>query len=368
MSKRILHVVGRMDRGGTETMIMNLYRKIDRSKIQFDFMVHTDDICDYDNEIKELGGKIYHINRFTGLNIKSYIKDWIEFFSNHAEYTIIHGHIGSSASIYLRIAKKFGLFTIAHSHNTFNTEKSLKNFVYSLISYPTRYISDFFFACSEQAGIDRYGKNIINSSKFKVINNAINAKEFSYCEKTRKVIREQLGVKDRFVIGHIGRFSSQKNHKKLIEIFKEINKIDKKAILLLVGDGELKQQIENKVIELGLRENVIFAGVRTDISNIVQAMDIFVFPSLYEGLGMVVIEAQAAGLPCIVSDAIQKEAYVTNFVKSISLKSDLDTWISEILNYRNGYERKNNYYDIKTKGYDIDNTVEWIENFYLQRR
>lgn len=366
MSKpiRVLQVIWKMDRGGAETMIMNLYRQIDKSKVQFDFVVHTNQKGAYDDEIMNLGGKIYRIPRFRGTNILSYYNAWNQFFIDHKEYKIIHGHIGSCASIYLKIAKKFGLFTIAHSHNTKNTESGLKSKFYPIFVYPTRYIADYFFGCSKMAGIDRYGEKVANSDKFTVLNNAIFVKDFIYSREVRKNFRKQLNIEGKFVLGHVGRFSPQKNHQRLIDIFKAVHDKNEKAVLLLVGDGELRKSIEDKVEKLGLLNNVIFAGVRTDISQIMQAMDVFIFPSLYEGLGIVAIEAQAAGLPCIVADTIPQEAYVTDLIKCISLKESVYIWAEAILKYDNGYNRRNSYKEVKDRGYDINDTAKWVEKFY----
>lgn len=363
---RILHVVWKMDRGGAETMIMNLYRNIDRSKVQFDFIVHTNQKCSYDEEILALGGKIYNIPRFNGKNYIKYQNAWKQFFKEHKEYKLIHGHLGSTAAIYLSIAKKNGLYTIAHSHNT-NNIVSMKGKLYSLFSYPTRHIADFFFGCSNDAGVDRFGEKVVSSKKFKVINNAIKVQDFMFSKSVRAMKRMEFSLNEKFVIGHIGRFNTQKNHTFLIDIFKKVHEKNDNAILMLVGDGSLRNDMERRIASLGLRENVIFTGVRSDIEDLLQAMDIFVFPSLFEGLGIVTVEAQASGLPCIVSDVIPKEAFVTNLVESISLESSINTWVDTILKYSKDYERVNTYKEIKSNGYDIYDTVNWLESFYLKR-
>lgn len=364
---RILHVVGSMNRGGTETMIMNLYRQIDRSKVQFDFMVHTSDKCAYDDEILKLGGKIYRVPMFKGTNYFSYQNAWIQFFNTNQEYKIIHGHLGSSAAIYLKLAKRNGCFTIAHSHNTKSIGKNLKSLLYPYFSYPTRYIADFFFGCSKNAGSDRYGKKVVSSDKFKVLNNAIPANKYRYSNEIREQLRKKLNVEEKTVLGHVGRFSHQKNHQMLINIFQALHKENHDTVLLLVGDGELRKSIENQVVDLGLSDSVIFTGVRSDIPELMQAMDVFVFPSLYEGLGLVAIEAQAAGLRCVVSDSIPKEAFVTDLIKSLPLEEPVDIWAKSILQYSKGYVRKNTYEVIKNNGYDILDTAKWLESFYLKK-
>ena len=201
---RILHVIGGMNRGGAETMIMNFYRKIDRNKVQFDFMVNTKEKCDYNDEILSLGGNIYYIPKFNGLNFIQYKMSLRRFFKEHQEHKIIHGHIGSSAAMYLHVANKYNKFTIAHSHNTKNSNKTLKSFLWRVYSYPTRYIANYFFGCSLAAGIDRFGKKVVHSSDFCVLNNAIDSKKFIFSDKTREEVRTDLSIQDKFVIGHIG--------------------------------------------------------------------------------------------------------------------------------------------------------------------
>lgn len=360
---RVLQVIGQMNRGGAESMIMNIYRKIDRTKIQFDFVVHTDEKCDFDDEILSLGGMIYRVPRFKGINILSYNRVWNNFFKAHNEYKIIHGHIGSSAAIYLKIAKKYNLYTIAHSHNT-KMGEGIKGFMYKLFSYPTRYIADYFFACSNLAGVCRYGKNILNQNNYSVLKNAIECNLFTYNEQIRNMKRKELNVENKFVVGNIGRFNIQKNHKYLIQIFNLLSQINEKAVLLLIGRGELEQEILNAVKYYDLEEKVIFTGVRQDINELLQAIDIFVFPSLYEGLPVTVIEAQAAGLPCLISDTITDEVCITPLVNRLSINDNAKVW-AEKINLFKKYKREDFSKDIEHKGYDISTSVSNLEEFYL---
>lgn len=362
---RILHVIGQMNRGGAESMIMNIYRKIDREKIQFDFVVHTNSICDFDEEIKSLGGNIYSCPRFKGSNIISYIKFWKDFFEQHKEYKIIHGHIGSSAAIYLKIAKKYGLFTIAHSHSA-GFGEGVKGTMYKIFSYPTRFIADYFFACSENAGITRYGENVVNNkSKFSVLNNAIDIDEYVFSEAVREKKAKELNLENKFVIGHVGRFDKAKNQEYLVEVFKIIAKKDKNAILLLVGDGVLKSYIAEKVKSYNLQDRVIFTGVRSDVNELMQIMDVFAFPSIYEGLPVTLIEAQAAGLPCIISDSITDEVCITNFVQKLPIsESDIDIWSDEIL--KKQYFLRKNTDSVQKSNYNINLIIEKLEKFYLR--
>ena len=209
---RVLQVIGIMNQGGAEVMIMNLYRKFDRNKIQFDFVENENDGAYFDEEILSLGGHIYHCPRFNGKNYFEYRRWWKRLFSEHKEYALVHGHIGSTAAIYLQEAKKYGIKTIAHSHNIRGKRKN--QFVYNFFSYPTRYIADYLFMCSKQAGIDRFGEEAAsNSNKAFFVPNAIDTELFRFCESTRKIKRKELGIKnEEILVGHVGRFAEQKNH------------------------------------------------------------------------------------------------------------------------------------------------------------
>lgn len=361
---RILHVLGGLDRGGAETMVMNLYRNIDRSKIQFDFIIHTESHGDYTDEILKLGGKIFSFPKYKGSNTFYYIKCWKNFFRDHPEYRIIHSHIRSTASIYLPIAKKFGLKTIAHSHST-SSGKGISALVKNIFQLPLRYIADYLFSCSEESGIWLYGRRAIKKNNHKIIKNSIDAEKFIFSNEARKAIREEFNIKDEFVIGHIGRMTYPKNHEFLIEIFKKVHDKNPETKLMLVGAGELENRIKQKVIELGLSESVIFTGSRADVPELLFAMDVFVFPSRFEGLGIVVIEAQASGLYSVCSDAVPLEAKLSELVEYLSLQESAEKWADAVLSYQDGYKRKDMYQTICAAGYDIIDNVRWLEEFYL---
>lgn len=360
---RILHVFGRLDRGGAETMVMNIYRSIDRTKIQFDFLIHTEEKCDYTDEILELGGRIYSISRYNFKNHFKYKEQWEKFFKEHNEYKIIHGHVRSTAAIYLKIAKKYNLRTIAHSHNT-SSGRGIKAIGKNILQYPIRYIADYFFACSESAAIWLFGEKKYNTGGVEIIKNPIDTKKYIYDNEIRENVRKELKIEDKFVIGHVGRFHTQKNHEFLLKIFKKIYDVNRDSILLLVGEGEIKSVIENKVEEMGLKKNVIFYGSTSKVNELFQSMDVFVFPSLYEGLGIVAIESQASGLVTICSENIPKEAAITNNLIYMSLEESAESWAKEILE-NSRYVRKNMYKEICDSGYDILKSKIWFEDFYL---
>jgi len=362
---RVLHVLGELNRGGAETMVMNLYRNIDRTKLQFDFVKHTSYKCDYDDEIIDLGGKIHIISRYNGLNHNIYKKEWYNLLKGNPGYKILHGHMRSTASIYLNIGKRLGLITISHSHST-SSGSGVYAIVKNILQYRIRNIADYFFACSKSAGEWLFGKEKCQSEYFYILNNAIDAKQYRFNSEIREKKRKELGIGGKLVIGHVGRFHPSKNHIFLVEIFKEIYNRNADSVLMLVGDGELYHTLNEKVKRLGLEKNVIFTGVRSDIPELLQAMDVFVFPSLYEGLGMALIEAQAAGLPCVVADTIPREAFITNLIKRVPLESKLSVWADQILECAVNTKRIDTYEEIVRSNYDIKSVAKWLEDFYLK--
>ncbi|MGE7120750.1 glycosyltransferase family 1 protein [Peribacillus sp. NPDC046944] len=357
--KRILQVVTIMNRGGLETMLMNYYRKMDRSKIQFDFMVHRTEKGHYDEEILKLGGQIFHMPQIKPGNYRKYFKSLDQFFLKHPEFHIVHSHINENSSFVLRSAKKIGIpIRIAHSH----LSDLGMDFKFPFRIYARLLMKDspnHYFACSEKAGKWLFGKN---TNDVIILNNAVNADEFSFNQITRNNVRSQLGIKDELVIGHVGRFNKQKNHNFLIDIFKSVNDKLPESILLLIGDGHLRSEIEKKVMNLGLSSKVKFLGVRDDIPDLMQAMDLFLFPSLFEGLPVVLVEGQAAGLRCVVSDTITKETDVTGRVHFVSLRSHQSEWANIILSLN--YEHANTLNDLRENGYDAKYMAEWLSDYY----
>lgn len=359
---RVLQVFGRMDRGGAETMIMNLYRNIDRTKVQFDFVVHTDEKCAFDEEIKALGGYIYSVPRLNIKNTLNYKKSWKELLRNHSEWRIVHGHIASSASIYLAVAHKQGRYTISHSHSI-GTGKY--HFIRKLLEF--KIIADYYMACSIAAGLFLFGENKVNSDLFKLLPNAISTYDYEYDPLARDKVRKAFNITGEALIGHVGSFTDVKNHRFLLEIFSAIKKKQFNAKLMLVGDGPLRSGIETKAKELGIYEDIIFTGVRSDVNELLQAMDYFVFPSLFEGLPVTLVEAQASGLPITMSDKVPEEAVLTkDLVTIMSLNQSADEWADHILS-RLGKERYGHVEEIKAAGYDISDTSKWLEEFYLSK-
>ena len=369
---RVLHVIVSMNRGGAETFIMNIYRNINRRKVQFDFLLHTIKKCDFTEEILSLGGKIYSVSNPayqklpTLCSIIKYQNELDLFFKKYSSYQIIHTHMSGRSSEVLKFAKKNNVSArIAHSHIILN-QRNLKRLAYEISGYGVRKNSNFFLTCSKGAAVSLFGINKVKKKEIYYLPNAIEVNKFTYNYEYRKTIRKELKISNRFVIGHIGRFDDQKNHKLIIKIFKEIYSLNPNAILLLIGSGPLKTYIQKKIHQLKLDEVVFFLGTRSDVPDLLQAMDVFLFPSKYEGLGIVVIEAQAAGLPTIVSEHIPEEAYVTDLIESVSLKAPVKVWAEKCLEYSNGNKRKDTSEIIIKKGFDVQSTTKWLEEFYLK--
>lgn len=354
---RVLHVVTHMNRGGLETMIMNYYRNIDKKKIQFDFLVHRQEKADFDAEILAMGGKIYRISKLNPFGNR-YHRELDTFFEEHSEYQIIHVHQDCLSSIVLKVAKKHGVkVRIAHSHSS-SQDKDVKYPIKLIYRHFIPKYATHLMACSQMAG-----KWMFCGEKFEVLNNAIDAKKYVFDEEKRKQVRNKLKIQEsELLIGHIGRFCYPKNHSFLVDVFEKVSgKIDSK--LILIGDGPLREEIEEKVQKLGLTEKVIFTGVRSDIPDLLQAMDIFVFPSYYEGLPVTLIEAQAAGVPCLISDGVPIECKKTDLVCQKALLKTPKEWGEEILEMIE-IQRRDTYKEIVTAGYDIKENAKYLNKIY----
>ena len=355
---RVLQVVTHMERGGLESTLMNYYRHIDRERVQFDFLVHRQERAAFDDEIESLGGKLYRLPRLVPWS-EGYLAALNHFFDEHPEYKIVHVHQDCLSSVILRAAAQHNIpVRIAHSHNA-NQDKNLK---YPIKLWYKRSIPKYttnLFACGKDAGDWMFG-----GAPYQIINNAIDATAYSFNPKKRIEIRHQLGLADKLIIGHVGRFNPQKNHLFLLDIFAALLKKEPNAVLLLVGGGENMLKIQAKAHALGIAEHVRFLGVRSDVADLMQAMDVFVFPSLYEGLGIVLIEAQAAGLPCVVSDTIPREAYLTDLVTAERLSSSTETWADNILEKRN-FPRIDRRAEIAAHGFDITTGAVKLQEFYI---
>ena len=356
MPIRILHIVTYMGRGGLETMLMNYYRAINRNRIQFDFLTHRDFRADYDDEIEALGGRIYRLPNLNPFS-RGYLGALDRFFAEHPEYRIVHSHLDCMSAIPLKAAKKHGVpVRIAHAHNS-NQSRDAK---YLLKLFYKRMIArnaTQLFACSEEAGKWMFGDTIC-----RVLNNAIDAGKYAFDAGVRSTVRRKLGLPaDALVVGHVGRFDSQKNHRFLVEIFEKMT-VD--AWLLLVGDGVLRPDVEQQAATLGIRDRIIFTGVRTDVDRLLQAMDVFLMPSLFEGLPVSIVEAQAAGLPCLISDKVPIECKKTDLITQLPLDASPAEWAEAVLAAAK-QPRTDTLMQIREAGFDIRANAEWLQNYYL---
>ena len=325
---RIVHNIASLHFGGSQAFVMSIYRNIDRNKVQFDFILTPEEKEGFYDEIDNLGGKIYTCPKYTGKNHIQYCKWWKNFFAEHPEYKVIHGHVRSTASIYLKIAKKYGVITIAHSHSTSNGS-GISAIVKGIMQLPIRKQADFLFACSDKAGKWLFGEKTITQQNYYMIPNGVDLKRFEFDINKRNQMRMTLGIKeDMMILGHIGRFSKPKNHKFLLNVFNHYHKINSNSKLLLVGDGELFESIKQHINQLGISDAVIMTGSKQNTEDYYQVMDIFLFPSLWEGLPVSVVEAQANGLQCIISDVITHDVDLTALIQYLPLDEKL--WLGAI--------------------------------------
>ncbi len=354
---RILQIVSSLNVGsGVLAVVLNWHRNIDKSKIQFDYLYVLDSPAENREEIEKLGGQYYKLPNPCKTPFKFLIESY-RFFKKH-HYHTIHSHITHLNFFFYPLAKMFGTKNIIqHAHGTKWSDKKLNGWRNYLMLHTVWPLITHKLACSEFAGKFWYGKN------YTVINNGIDLEKFKYNPNVRTLKRKELGLEDNFVIGHVGRFSSEKNHRFLIEIFEQVYKKDNAARLILVGSGPLEQEIKNLVNTKNLQEKVLFLGVRKDVAALYQVFDIFCLPSLHEGMPVVAIEAQASDLPCVFADTITKEVLILPDSKMFSLKDLPEVWTEEILKFK-GYKRHCDVYYSKIKGFDIKDIAKQMEKFY----
>lgn len=362
---RIAHIIGKWVGGGVEAVVMNYYRNIDHNKIQFDFICDSDSTNIPYEEIEKLGGKVILVPPYQ--HIIAYQKRLKEVFLE-GEYKIVHSHINALSVFPLRAAKKAGIpVRIAHSHSTTNKKEWKKNLLKQILRPFSKVYATDYMCCSELAGKWLFGDKTYDEGKVYLLNNAIDLEKFAYDEKTRKAKRKELGIAEStLVIGHIGRFVAQKNHTFLIDIFNELHKKEKNSILILAGQGPLMEEVKAKVNNLGLTDSVKFLGQRTDANELYQAFDVFLLPSLYEGLGMVAVEAQCSGLPCIASTEVPAIAKVTDSMEFLDLSSDINEWVKQIEKALKKSKRENKTDKISRHGYNIKKEIKNLEQKYLK--
>lgn len=361
MKKKVLIVVNNMNMGGIENFLMNVVRNINLEKFEISFLYCEIIDTYFDDEIKDLGFKITKIcSRSSGL--LKHLKELKMFFRNN-NFDIVHINYGTSLCFTVaRAAKKSGVKNvIVHSHNSKAKKVLLHKICKPLISiYANRYL-----ACSKEAADWMFTKRINNSKRVIIIKNAIDTINYKFNVISRAEIRKEYGIDDnKTIIGHIGRFNAQKNHDFLIRVFYEYKKINNNAVLLLLGDGELKENIKTKVRDLNIENQVIFGGIRSDIPRVLSAMDCFVMPSNFEGLPVTLVEAQANGLKCLVSDCITNEVNITDIIEYYSLNNTAEKWAKKISFSAGSREKYNEI--VKSSGFDINSELKIIEKIYCE--
>lgn len=362
---RIAQIIGKWVGGGVESVVMNYYRNIDREKIQFDFICDNDSTNIPYEEIEQLGGKVILIPPYQ--KVFKYQKE-LRKVLKEGNYKIVHSHINTLSVFPLYAAKKVGIpVRIAHSHSTTNKKEWKKNILKQVLRPFSKVFATHYFACTEHAGRWLFGNKEYDNGNVYLLNNAIDLNKFKYNEKKRKEKRKELSISDdTLVIGHIGRFMKQKNHEFLIEVFNEIHRQNKNSVLLLAGQGPLVDEMKQKVEELKMLNSVVFLGQRDDAAELYQAFDVFMLPSLYEGLGIVLIEAQCAGIPSFASTEVPEIAKVSNILDFIDLNTSKEMWADIILQSIKDYERKDYLKDCQKCGYDIKIEVKKLENKYKE--
>ena len=356
---KVLEMIGALNFGGSQAMIVNLCKHMNKENVQCDFIVDHPEYMGMAPIVEEMGSKIYIMPTFRGTNLKEVNAAWNHFFLEHPDYQILHSHSRSYASVYLPITKKYGLKTIIHSHNTSNG-KGIVALIKNLLQYPLRKRADYFIGCSKEAGLWLFGEKIVNGNKFFVLNNAIDTDRFTYDEDIRNEYRENFHLKDEKVFIQIGRLSEQKNYLFTLKIFNKYLENDKDARLFIVGNGDLKNAIINKINEYNIADKVVMLEGRSDVNNLLQMADVFLMPSLFEGLSVAAVEAQASGIRCLLSDKCNPDVNITGLCEFLPLKEDV--WVnkmSEDLSLREYTKDR-----IIEAGFDVNTTAMWLEDFY----
>lgn len=355
--KRLLCIVGCMNMGGAETFLMKIHRTIDRTKYQMDYAVAEEQEGVYDKEIISLGGKIYHITpKSKGIfrNFKD-IRDLV----NKKKYTyVLRVSQHSLSALELLAAKLGGAKVLAfRSSNSNACESTLNGILHNICMFMPRFFANVYIAPSTEAGKFMFGKASVKEGKVNILHNAVNYEMYAYAQTKRKRIRRELDLGNSLVVGHVGRFNHQKNHIFLLEVFKELSKIQESAKLILVGKGEKEQELRSKVVEMGIKDKVIFVAPRSDVNEFYSAFDVLVFPSKFEGMPNVLIEAQAASLPCVASDTITKEAKITPYVSWLSLNETAVVWAKKALDVCH-MERSSTYKKFVESKYEVKDSSQ----------
>lgn len=360
---RILEVVNIMDRAGLETMLMNHYRHIDRDLVQLDFLTHRPVAGAYDEEIRELGGRIYRAPRLYPQNCFSYRRYMREFFAE-CDYPVVHSHIDAMSAFPLAMARSCGVTVrVAHSHSD-SVDRDAKYPIKEIARKKLPSIATHYWACSEAAGAFLFGER--NRSRLHVVKNAIDVSSFAYASDVRASVRAELGVSDKqLVIGHVGRFSAVKNQAFLVDVLAALISFGKDAVLIFVGDGDLREKVEAKAATGGLSSRVCFLGLRDDVARLMQGFDLLAFPSLHEGIPLTLVEAQASGLPVLVSDKVSTEALVLPNCARMALTEPAEAWARRACQMARLGRVAGCVEALSAAGYEINVSAKRLQESYL---
>lgn len=358
---RVAHVIGKLNAGGVEAVVNNYYKHMDRSKYQFDFIIDEDSGCEPPEELKRLGARYFVVPPYQ--HLPAHVKALKKLFKENS-YLIVHSGMNTLAPISMYAAKSAGVpVRINHNHSTAGKGETKKNILKYMLRPFARCFATSYAACSDYAGTWLYGRKAMEDGSVTVFNNAIDLDKYAFDRGIRAEVRSELGIGEQMVIGHVGRFCFQKNHDFLIDIFEQIHRLHPDSVLVLVGLGELEEDIRKKVDALGLADHVRFLGVRNDVNRLYQAMDVFILPSRYEGLPVVGVEAQASGLPCLFSDAMTKEVLLAGNAAMLSLSEAAGVWAEKAVSLALE-ERTDRSGEVRTGGFDIRLKAKELEKFY----
>ncbi len=359
---KVLAVVCKLMPGGLENRLMDIIRNIDHNRVQIDIYTYQLQPGVYDEEVRSLGGKVYYNPPLTAKNMFWYVGYFCNFLKKHPEYKIVHAHQDAWCTVFCKGAYKAKVpVRIAHSRTAIST-KNIGNFVKNIIKLPLKKYANYYFAVSSKAGQWLFGKKLYRLGKVQIWPNAIDPAKFYYDSAVRARMRTLNQWDGKYVVMHVGNFTPPKNHPFILDIFTEVHKKDENSILVLVGDGK-RDYIKSLINERNLDTSVILLGSRNDVNELLQAADVFLFPSLFEGLPGALVEAQAAGLPCVFSDTIADEVHITPNISVLSLSQRKELWADEVLKYQT-YQRKNTQEYIVAKGFDIHSLASKLCDFY----
>lgn len=368
---RVLQIFTILNRGGAESMIMNYYRKLNRELFQFDFLVHREEEGIFEEEIRTLGGRIFRLPSINPLFPEAYYKRFREFLRENP-YKIIHSHINTFSYFPLKVAKELNVpVRISHAHTTtkeltaqlwFQSPKeALKIWFKTSNKEKVSLVSNHLFSCGIEAG-----KWLYNEKEFTILPNAIDLDHYIFNQDQAMELKRKFGLQDSFVVGHVGNFSYPKNYPFILEVFAEMLKMEPTSKLLLVGMGQMYEQIKRKTIELGINASVVFLGSRNDVPQLLQIMDVFIFPSHYEGLPVTLVEAQASGIPILASSNISNEVAISKNIEFLSLTQNPIEWAKRLLFWENNI-RKSSIDEVRDNNYDIVQNTRFLEQFYLEK-